>query len=91
MSFYGACSSSRSGVGIVLVSLGKIVHPHAIILEFACTNHEEEYEALIRGMILSQELKIEHIIVTGNSKLVINQVTQRYKIKKERLFIFQKI
>ena len=54
MSFDGACSSSGSGVGIVLVNLGKIVHPHAIRLEFACTNNEAECESLIHGMILSQ-------------------------------------
>ena len=29
-------------------------------------------------------MKIEHIIVTSDSYLVINQVTQKYKIKKER-------
>jgi hypothetical protein len=47
MSFDGAYSSSESGVGIFLVSPGNIVHPHAIKLEFACTNNEAEYEALI--------------------------------------------
>jgi hypothetical protein len=39
-------------------------------------------------MILAKEMKIEHIIVTGDSELVINQVTQRYKIKKERLNLY---
>jgi ribonuclease HI len=47
MSFDGDCSSFGSGFGIVLVSPGKIVHPHVIRLEFACTNNEAEYEALI--------------------------------------------
>jgi ribonuclease HI len=66
------------------------VHPHAIRLEFACTNNEAKYEALIQGMILGQEMKIEHLIVTGDSKLVINQVTQKYKIKKEILKLYFK-
>jgi hypothetical protein len=35
-------------------------------------------------------MKIEHLIVTGNSQLVINQVTQRYKIKKEILKLYFK-
>jgi ribonuclease HI len=90
MSFDGACSSSMSGVVIVLVSLGNIMHPHAIRLKFLCANNEVEYEALTQGMILAQEVKIEHLIVTGDSKLVINQVTQRYKIKKERLKLYFK-
>jgi ribonuclease HI len=90
MSFDGACISFESGVVIFLVSSGNIVHPHVIKLEFVCTNNEAEYEALIHGMILAQELKIEHPIVIGNSDLVINQVTQRYKIKKERLKLYFK-
>jgi ribonuclease HI len=82
MSFDGACSSYGSGVGIVVISPGKIMHPHAIGLEFSCTNNEAKYESLIQGMILSQEMKIEHITMTCDSELVINQVTRKYKIKK---------
>jgi ribonuclease HI len=66
------------------------VHPHAIRLEFACTNNEVEYMSLIQGMILTQEMKIEHLIVIGDSELVINQVTQRSNIKKERLKLYFK-
>jgi ribonuclease HI len=40
------------------------MHPHAIRLKFTCMNNEVEYEALIQGMILAQEMKIEHLIVT---------------------------
>jgi ribonuclease HI len=90
MSFDGAFSRSRIGVGIFLFNPGNIVHSHAIRLEFACTNNEAEYEALIQGMILAQEMKVKHLIVIGDSKLVINQVTQRYKIKKERLKLYFK-
>jgi ribonuclease HI len=35
-------------------------------------------------------MKIEHLTVTGDSELVINQVTQKYKIKKERLKLYFK-
>jgi hypothetical protein len=36
-------------------------------------------------MILALEMKIEHLIITGDYELVINHVTQKYKIKKERI------
>jgi hypothetical protein len=75
VSFDGACSRSKSGVGVVLVIPGKIIHPHAIKIEFSSTNNEAKYEALIQGMILSQEMKIEHLVVTDDPELVINQVT----------------
>jgi ribonuclease HI len=75
MSFNGAYSKSGNGIGIVLLIPSKIMHPHVVRLEFSCTNNELEYEALIQGMILAHEMKIEHLIITGDSELVINQVT----------------
>jgi hypothetical protein len=54
ISFDRACSSSESGARIVLVSPEKIMDPHAIRLEFSCTNNEVEYEAFVQGMILAQ-------------------------------------
>jgi ribonuclease HI len=90
MSFDGACSKSRNGVGIILLSPNNIVHPHVVRLDFYCTNNEAKYEYLIQGMILPWEMKAEHLIVIGDSELVINQVTQRYKIKKERLKLYFK-
>jgi hypothetical protein len=72
------------------MSPDKAMHPHAVRLEFPSTNNEVEYKYLIHGMILTQGMKIEHLIVARDSKLVINQVTQRYKIKKERLKLYLK-
>jgi ribonuclease HI len=41
-------------------------------------------------MILTLDMNIERLIVTGDLKLVINQVTQKYKIKNERLKLYFK-
>jgi ribonuclease HI len=90
MPFDGACSKFGNGVGINIINLDNMMYPHAIRLEFSCTNNEEKYKDLIQGMILTQEMKIEHLIVTRDSELVINQVTQKYKIKKERLRLYFK-
>jgi hypothetical protein len=40
MSFDGACSKSGNGAGIVFKSPQSGIYPHAIILEFPCTNNE---------------------------------------------------
>jgi hypothetical protein len=72
LSFDGAYSKSGNKVGIVLLSPNKIVHPHAVRMEFYCTTIEAKYEALIQGMILAHEMKVEHIIVTRDSELVKN-------------------
>jgi hypothetical protein len=84
MSFDGACSKSGSGVGIVFKSPNSVIYPHTIRLEFPCTNNEAEYEALIQGMNLALQMKIEHLIITGDSELVINHIKKKYKIKKKR-------
>jgi ribonuclease HI len=85
ISFDGACSKSGNKVGIILVSLDKTTHPHIVRPEFPCTNKEEKYESLIQGMILTQGMKIEHLIVSRDSELVINQVTQKYRKKRKDL------
>jgi ribonuclease HI len=90
MSFDGACLIYKNEVSIVFMIPRNIMHPDAIILDFSCTNNEEVYQSLIQRMILAQEMKIEHLIVNGDSNLVINQLTQRYKIKKERLKLYFK-
>ena len=64
MYFDGACSSLGCGVGIVIKVIDSIIHPLGIILEFPCTNNEEEYETLVQGMILGFEMKIENFIIT---------------------------
>jgi ribonuclease HI len=90
MSFDGACSSSGNGVGIVLKGPNSIIYPHTIRLEFPCMNDEVKYEALIQGMILGLEMSIENLIITGNFELVINHITQKYKIKNKISKLYEK-
>jgi ribonuclease HI len=54
MSFDGVCSKYGNGIGIILLSSSKTMHPHVVRLDFSCTNNEVEYEALIQGMILAK-------------------------------------
>jgi ribonuclease HI len=85
MSFDGAYSKSGNGVGIVFKIPQSGIYPHAIRLEFPCTNNEAEYEALIQGMILALQMKVENMVVTGDSELVINHIKKKYRIKKEKI------
>jgi len=41
-------------------------------------------------MILAQEMNIEHLIVTSDSESIINQITHKYKNKRERLKLYFK-
>jgi ribonuclease HI len=90
MSFDGACSNSSIGVGIVLKIPQLCIYPHAIRLEFPCTNNEVEYEDLIQGLTLTLQMKINDLVLNGDSELVINHIIKRYMIKKEKLKLYAK-
>jgi ribonuclease HI len=47
-------------------------------------NNEAEYKALIQGMIISIQMKIENLLVIGDSKLIINHIRRKYKVKREK-------
>jgi len=71
MSFDGACSKSRNKARIIFKSPKAIIYPHSIRVEFPRTNNEAEYQALIQGMIISIQMKVENLVVIGDSKLII--------------------
>ena len=48
----GAANQRGSRVGLVLVSLEKIVIEKSLWLGFSVTNNEAEYEALLMGMAM---------------------------------------
>jgi ribonuclease HI len=86
MSFDGACSKSGNGVGIILKIHEATIHPHAIRLEFPCTSNEAEHEALIQGMIISLQMKVENLLIT-----ITNHIRKKYEVKKEKLKCYAKI
>ena len=49
----------------------------------------EEYEALVLGLKLALEWKLTTLDVYGNSQLVINQVTNAYQTKDEKLLPYK--
>ena len=70
----GAVNQRGSGVGLVLVSLEKIIIEKSLRLSFSATNNKEEYEALLMGMIMVQNMGGKALKVFSDSKLVVGQV-----------------
>ena len=58
---------------------------HALTLTAPCTNNEAEYEALIAGIEIVQELNIPKLLVLGDSQLILRQVTREYQVRKPEL------
>ena len=68
----GASGSQGSGVGIILIGPSKIRIKYAVKLKYNATNNAAEYEALITGIKIAIEVKIENLKVYSDSQLVVN-------------------
>jgi ribonuclease HI len=44
-----------------------------------------EYEALVLGLEYAKKLKIKHLIVFGDAKLIVKQIKKKYQDKHPRL------
>jgi ribonuclease HI len=70
--FDGSSGKQGSGIGII------IILPQGSSFEFAytvkpmTTNNQAEYEAILKGLQLLQEVKADAIEIFGDSQLVIN-------------------
>ena len=75
----GASNASGSGIGLVLEAPSGLRVEEALRLNFAATNNEAEYEALLYGLTLAQHLGVKLIKVRTDSKLIAEQVCLQYK------------
>ena len=74
----------HAGIGVVLKSQDQT------LLEFCdyigqTTNNVAEYRALIKGLQLAHENKIDTIAVISDSELIVRQMNGQYKVKNEVL------
>ncbi|KAK1606476.1 hypothetical protein QYE76_030149 [Lolium multiflorum] len=86
MFFDGSACDDGCGIGILLVSPRGTEYSFSIRLSTPCTNNVAEYEAVRKGMELLLEAGAEAVELFGDSKLVINQLTDEYKCESESLF-----
>ena len=81
----GASNQKGSGVGLVLISLEKVVIEKSLRLDFSATNNKAEYEALLEGMAMVQRMGGKSIKLFSNSRLVVGQVRGEFEAKDERM------
>ncbi|GJY21743.1 reverse transcriptase domain-containing protein [Tanacetum coccineum] len=67
----GASSDDSSGAGLMIVNLEGMEFTYALKFEFTATNNEAEYEAVIAGLRIAKEMKIEEIIVFVAAAVVV--------------------
>jgi ribonuclease HI len=67
----GSSTRGRSGVGVILRNLKGQEFGFVIKLDFVTTNNEAEYEAVIAGLALPQEIGAINVEIRSNSQVVV--------------------
>ena len=81
----GASNQKGSRVGLVLMSLEKVVIEKSLRLDFSATNNEAEYKALLVEMAMVLRMGGKSIKLFSDSRLVISQVRGEFEAKDERM------
>ena len=62
-----------------------VVFEHYLKLNFPTTNNDVEYEAFIARLRSSIKLKVPDLHIFSDSKLVVNQVTEKFKVQGAKM------
>ena len=81
----GASNQKGSGIGLVQISLEKVIIEKSLRLDFSATNNEAEYETLLIGMTMVQRMGGKSVKVFSDSRLAVGQVKGEFEAKDERM------
>ena len=57
----------------------------SLMFGFKASNNEAEYKALITGLKLAKEMKVESLEIFSDSQLVVCQITNEYQAREEKM------
>ena len=81
----GSSKDGGSGTDLILVSPeGHRIHC-ALRFRFKSSNNEAECEALIVGLELAREMKVESLDIFSDSQLVVCQINDEYQAREEKM------
>nr|GFB11876.1 reverse transcriptase domain-containing protein [Tanacetum cinerariifolium] len=87
----GSSCVDGSGAGLILTNLDGIEFTYALRFQFAASNNEAEYEALIAGLRIATQMGVKNIQANVDSKLVANQVLGTYVAKEDNMIKYLEI
>lgn len=74
-----------SGCGSVIYYRGNEIWNRSVYLGEDHTNNYAEYYGLIYGLIGAKQLQIKNLKVQGDSQIIINQLTGKFKVNSQKL------
>ncbi|GJY79880.1 reverse transcriptase domain-containing protein, partial [Tanacetum coccineum] len=78
----GSSCIDGSGAGLILTNLEGTEFTYAMRFRFEATNNEAEYEALIVGLRIAEQMGVNNLQENVDSRLVANQVNGSYIVKE---------
>nr|GEX81887.1 reverse transcriptase domain-containing protein [Tanacetum cinerariifolium] len=79
----GSSCLEGSGAGLILTSPEGEEFTYALRFEFDASNNEAEYEALMAGLRIAEQMSVKNLIVKVDSRLVANQINELYEAKEQ--------
>ncbi|GJW12161.1 reverse transcriptase domain-containing protein [Tanacetum coccineum] len=78
----GSSCADGSGAGLILINPEGMEFTYALRFRFDATNNEAEYEALIAGLKIAEQMGVQNLQENVDSRLVANQVNGTYVAKE---------
>ncbi|GJV31562.1 reverse transcriptase domain-containing protein [Tanacetum coccineum] len=78
----GSSCADGSGAGLILTNPEGMEFTYALRFRFDATNNEAEYEALIAGLKITEQMGVKNLQANVDSRLVANQVNGTYVVKE---------
>jgi len=81
------CSKGKfiAGMGVVFISPNDHVLPRSFSLTEPCSNNMAEYNVLLIGLQLAQQIGVTYLKAYGDSKLIVNHIKGEYEVRHESL------
>ncbi|GJW18260.1 reverse transcriptase domain-containing protein [Tanacetum coccineum] len=80
----GQDNALTEGEGLILIDPEGVEYSYTLRLNFANSNNDAEYEALLAGLKIATKMNVEKMHVFVDSKLVANHVEGSYEAKGEK-------
>nr|GEZ48225.1 reverse transcriptase domain-containing protein [Tanacetum cinerariifolium] len=87
----GSSCVDGSGAGLILTNPEGVEFTYALRFQFAASNNEAEYEALIAGLRIATQMGVKNVQANVDSKLVANQVLGTYVAKEDNMIKYLEI
>ncbi|GJR72596.1 reverse transcriptase domain-containing protein [Tanacetum coccineum] len=78
----GSSCINGSGAGLIITNPDRMEFTYALRFRFSATSNEAEYEALIAGLLIAEQMGVKNLQANVDSKLVANQVNGVYMAKE---------